>query len=207
MTATLPAGWMPIESAPKDGTGILGYWNTGALHDCSFGAVKFHRGAWWETNEDYKVSQPTHWMPLPAAPCQTCNGHGMVGGLTPHSGYDAEPCPDCTPPATTQDAPITVSLDPDPRGVSVGVWQGSHCIYNGAHAVPAPAAGDARDAERWRSFRNAITQQDLGWLDRMDTALTALGCDLDDETPPSADQVDAAADAAIAAQQGKGGEA
>lgn len=112
-----------------------------------------------------------------------------------------------TPPATTQDAPITVSLDPDPRGVSVGVWQGSHCIYNGAHAVPAPAAGDARDAERWRSFRNAITQQDLGWLDRMDTALTALGCDLDDETPPSADQVDAAADAAIAAQQGKGGEA
>ncbi|KAG1165155.1 hypothetical protein G6F35_018941 [Rhizopus arrhizus] len=33
----------------------------------------------------------------------------------------------------------------------------------------------------------------------MDTALTAMGCDLDDEAPPSADQVDAAADAASAA--------
>ncbi|CAB3654448.1 hypothetical protein LMG26685_02925 [Achromobacter mucicolens] len=60
--------WKPIESAPKDGTGILGYWNDGRLHDCNFRAVKFHRGAWWETNEDYKVRQPTHWMPLPAAP-------------------------------------------------------------------------------------------------------------------------------------------
>ncbi|MBO1012291.1 hypothetical protein IPU70_01925 [Achromobacter sp. SD115] len=49
-----------------------------------------------------------------------------------------------TPPATTQDEPITVSLDPDPRGVSVGVWQGSHCIYKGAHAVPV-AQDDAKD--------------------------------------------------------------
>ena len=57
----------------------------------------------------------THWMPLPAAP-----------------GTD------------TPEDPITVALDPDPRGVSVGVWQGSHCIYNGAHAVPV-APGDAQD--------------------------------------------------------------
>ncbi|KAG1541861.1 hypothetical protein G6F50_014177 [Rhizopus delemar] len=64
----------------------------------------------------------------------------------------------------------------------------------------APQASDVvRDAARWRSFRAAITQQDVGWLERMDTALTAMGCDLDDEAPPSADQVDAAADAASAA--------
>ncbi|WP_233564623.1 hypothetical protein [Achromobacter sp. K91] len=52
-----------------------------------------------------------------------------------------------TPPATPQDAPITVSLDPDPRGVSVGVWQGSRCIYNGAPAVPVSAQDDAKDEQ------------------------------------------------------------
>ncbi|WLW59866.1 hypothetical protein RA224_21865 [Achromobacter aegrifaciens] len=69
-----------------------------------------------------------------------------------------------TPPATTQDAPITVSLDPDPRGVSVGVWQGSHCIYNGAHAVPAPAAGDARKPDFARAEQIAADfVQDYEW--------------------------------------------
>ncbi|ADP15360.1 hypothetical protein [Achromobacter xylosoxidans] len=48
-----------------------------------------------------------------------------------------------TPPSSAQDV-ITVSLDPDPRGVSVGVWQGSHCIYTGAHAVPV-APGEAQE--------------------------------------------------------------
>lgn len=51
-----------------------------------------------------------------------------------------------TPPASAQDA-ITVSLDPDPRGVSVGVWQGSRCIYSGAHPIPTGATGeDGRSA-------------------------------------------------------------
>lgn len=48
-----------------------------------------------------------------------------------------------TPPASAQDEPITVALEPDPRGVSVGVWQGPRCVYTGAHPLPAPAAGDA----------------------------------------------------------------
>ncbi|WP_429927742.1 hypothetical protein [Achromobacter xylosoxidans] len=177
----------------------------------------------------------------------------------------------------TTESPITVTVDYDPRGVSVGVWQGSHCIYSGAHPLPAapgastagnqqpardweltchecdgsghvyvkhqvaerktdiqefkeececcegrgfvfafqdipgieeyvkacrpaPAAGDALDAARWRSFRSAITRQDLDWLERMDTALLDMGCDVDSENPPSDAQVDAAADAAIAAQ-------
>ncbi|MDH1299716.1 hypothetical protein [Achromobacter sp. GD03932] len=90
--------------------------------------------------------------------------------------------------AAAPEAPsITVSLDPDPRGVSVGVWQGSHCIYNGAHAIPssapdaplasmaraifgdqiggqmdamagAPAAGDALDAARYRWLREKAHQ-------------------------------------------------
>ncbi len=45
--------------------------------------------------------------------CLTCSGHGMVGGLTPHSGYDAKPCPDCTPvagEAQPSDADITKTI-------------------------------------------------------------------------------------------------
>ncbi|KDC15255.1 hypothetical protein L504_2128 [Bordetella bronchiseptica F2] len=42
--------------------------------------------------------EPTHWQPLPAAPCQTCNDQGAVGNI-----LTAEPCPDCTPPASAQD--------------------------------------------------------------------------------------------------------
>ncbi len=116
--------WKPIESAPQTGrTLLLGYWN-------SRGNWRTVRGQWmsaayiaefWEEPDDVEEGwfetsaesddlpncwpvTPSHWQPLPAAPCQTCNGHGMVGGLTPHSGYDSEPCPDCrTPPASAQD--------------------------------------------------------------------------------------------------------
>ncbi len=145
-----------------------------------------------------------------------------------------------TPPATTQDAPITVSLDPDPRGVSVGVWQGSRCIYNGAHAVPvgaqddakvyhfeqrsrfgpwievekptersvefvqraaASAAGDARDAQRYRTWRDAMVAEDTEF--RL-TVAAALPSEVGDTRPPTSAEWDAGIDAAIAAQQGKG---
>ncbi len=41
--------------------------------------------------------------PQAAVPaCQTCNGHGMIGGLLPNGGgYDGEPCPDCAAPLAT----------------------------------------------------------------------------------------------------------
>ncbi|KWU18088.1 MULTISPECIES: hypothetical protein [Achromobacter] len=55
----------------------------------------------------------------------------------------AEPSPTSPAVSTEQDAPITVTVDHDPRGVSVGVWQGSHCIYSGAHPIPT-SAGDVR---------------------------------------------------------------
>lgn len=69
---------------------------------------------------------------------------------------------------------------------------------------PAPAAGDARDAERYRSHRAALTSVDTTWLDNVTAALEAMGLDPDGTVLPTAEQVDAAFDAAIAAQQGKG---
>ncbi len=74
--------------------------------------------------------------------------------------------------AAAPEAPsITVSLDPDPRGVSVGVWHGSHCIYNGAHAVPATVApGDAQDE------RQAFE----AWAKRKKMPLARIGQQYDD---------------------------
>ncbi|KNE28145.1 hypothetical protein [Achromobacter spanius] len=104
--------WKPIASAPKDGSSVLlrgkgdhriadGYWLQAAYNGV---------GAWvWP----YVHSEPVHWMPLPAEPCLTCNGHGMIGGLTQHSGYDAEPCPDCTPAPTSHPIPTGATGDRD----------------------------------------------------------------------------------------------
>lgn len=62
--------WMPIETAPKDGTDFMGGWfdNPNFILGCSMRPVKYHMNSWWESNEDYKVRTPTHWMPLPPPP-------------------------------------------------------------------------------------------------------------------------------------------
>ena len=72
--------WMPIETAPKDGTGILGYqkihgselWVIGTMRYAETGwvFVEFHRG-----NTEYEM-YPTHWMPLPGPPNTT--GHAQA---------------------------------------------------------------------------------------------------------------------------------
>lgn len=64
----------------------------------------------------------------------------------------------------------------------------------------ASAAGDAQDAARYRSFRKALTRMDATWLDRVGAALEALGLNPDDDVLPTAEQVDAAFDAARAEQ-------
>lgn len=196
------AGWLPIESAPKTGcTLLLGYWN-------SHGKWRTVRGQWmsaeyiaeyWEEPDDAEEgwfetaveaeevpncwrTTPSHWQPLPAAP-----GVSTVEDAGAHK----------------------IVIDFDQVGSA-----GPFYVFDGRVTIPAvtvmdlvrmaaPAAGDALDAARWRSFRSAITRQDLDWLERMDTALLDMGCDVDSENPPSDAQVDAAADAAIAAQQGR----
>lgn len=68
--------WQPIETAPKDGTAILAYSADAAADGRPYPMLIVAWGMPWEwtifsedgttqTGTDY---EPTHWMPLPAAP-------------------------------------------------------------------------------------------------------------------------------------------
>ena len=98
----LEAGpWMPIETAPKDGTPVLlwfpcelGAWNPGGW-----------RGAWSHVDDQWVIhtpmktpdgraivasripQQPTQWMPLPAAPAAQVAQEG--GGVATDGGGHA----------------------------------------------------------------------------------------------------------------------
>lgn len=66
-----PAGWQPIETAPKDGTKFLGY-RRGEIatsyrtprDDCEMWTFGGASGSF----EFYPNLRPTHWMPLPPPP-------------------------------------------------------------------------------------------------------------------------------------------
>lgn len=60
--------WQPIETAPKDGTFILGWhpalsWPHGRQDVVAWDETHLH----W-TDGCFEVSWPTHWMPLPEPP-------------------------------------------------------------------------------------------------------------------------------------------
>jgi hypothetical protein len=56
--------WLPIRTAPKDGTRILTY----ALDRNPQGIIRVAR--WIDGAKEWgsHIHQPTHWMPLPSAP-------------------------------------------------------------------------------------------------------------------------------------------
>ena len=66
LTAAKAGGWLPIETAPKDGTRVL-LWRR-AIRDQP--APIMADGFWCETCWvwPYILSEPTHWQPLPAPP-------------------------------------------------------------------------------------------------------------------------------------------
>jgi len=77
--ASRAGGWLPIESAPKDGTAVLGYWGSslGAHRHVSgsnYGITAFCQttGEWYDAsesdNEDDVWDEPSRWQPLPEPP-------------------------------------------------------------------------------------------------------------------------------------------
>jgi len=68
-----PVGWQSIETAPKDGTGVLVY--------CQKSLTVTVTGGYWDDHPQcrcwiaggymQKVFPPTHWMPLPPSPDET----------------------------------------------------------------------------------------------------------------------------------------
>ena len=58
-------GWLPIESAPKDGSEILLVSRKGRIANGCWMTANDRRGTWmWP----YVMVEPTHWMPLPQPP-------------------------------------------------------------------------------------------------------------------------------------------
>lgn len=157
---------------------------------------------------------PSHWMPLPAAPTPPATTQddtlARTGNTADHqegwyAGVDhgrAEARASAQDDAKDEQAAFEDWMERTcPSGDVESVqrqWEASSDFAD----FHAPAAGDAMDAQRWRSFRRAITQRDEDWLNRMDSALTAMGLDPEGDELPSDDQVDTAADLA---RQGDGG--
>lgn len=61
--------WQPIKTAPKDGTKVLGFWNSKHIEGNQYGVIRFEDGAWKEYEyEDDFIIEPTHWQKLPEPP-------------------------------------------------------------------------------------------------------------------------------------------
>lgn len=74
-------GWMPIETAPKDGVAVLLFYKSIGI---AYGQYDFYGTAdWWITQcapfksmnwtqwyLDHDEEDPTHWQPLPKPPVQ-----------------------------------------------------------------------------------------------------------------------------------------
>ena len=64
--------WQPIETAPKDGTAIIGFFPPDLVCEVYYDDDDDDPG-WWYANTgrgDYHEDRvfPTHWIPLPAPP-------------------------------------------------------------------------------------------------------------------------------------------
>jgi hypothetical protein len=72
--------WQDIATAPKDGTAVLGLWlpmaGDAAFPRC-YAIAHFIEGGWCSVDDDEQTfTDPTHWMPLPAAPADSSMGGG-----------------------------------------------------------------------------------------------------------------------------------
>ena len=59
--------WQPIETAPRDGSWVLGHSSENAHEDVVYVMEWFERDGWLKVYHDCSA-HPTHWQPLPAPP-------------------------------------------------------------------------------------------------------------------------------------------
>lgn len=71
-------GWQPIETAPKDGTEILGIQYHGRFSDPGIVRWDDSDQEWWDMDAD-QYGFPTHWQPLPAPPSRLLNKEDRNG--------------------------------------------------------------------------------------------------------------------------------
>lgn len=212
--------WKPIASAPQTGrTLLLGYWN-------SHGKWRTVRGRWmsleyiaehWEDPDDAEAGwfetaveaddapncwpvSPSHWQPMPAPPCPTCNDQGAVGNI-----LTAEPCPDCSSAPTSH--PIPTGATGEDEQSAFERWFERTCPSGDVESVQRqweassdyadfhdPAAGDALDAARYRWLK----ERNGGSI-----GIVAWHRDEEQEMVLVDEHADAAIDAAIAQQKGE----
>ncbi len=67
--AAIESQWQPIETAPKDGTVIFGFWksDTAELHN-KYSMSRWFDSAWFDPDGISEYSTPSSWMPLPQPP-------------------------------------------------------------------------------------------------------------------------------------------
>lgn len=58
-------GWQPIETAPRDGRVVLGYWAEDRVETIQF---QFRSFVYSADGDGWTDRGPTHWRPLPAPP-------------------------------------------------------------------------------------------------------------------------------------------
>lgn len=164
MTTTIPAGWLPIESAPKDGTPVLLFARLAGVNFATNSpyAPTIHVGAYrtdlciW-TGSAYRNQleieiEPTHWMPRPAFP--DCAAPGVSTVEDAQDERQADACPRCE-----GSGEITVMSDNSPDAHDVVVCcdhcQGSGAAVDAAKYLAAALAGEKyRHMQVWAEYRN-----------------------------------------------------
>lgn len=155
----IPAGWKPISSAPKDGTDIL---LTNGVHvSCGHwhydeGGTTEHRDldgryigqddrdgfAGWFDWMGGMTPNPTHWMPLPAAPGAEPGAHALPASVAPGDAQD-------DPIGTlSRDADETIRFTP----------ARDFLVTDGMPVFSAPAAGDALEVDPLQGAANWLVQ-------------------------------------------------
>ncbi len=68
------AEWQTIDTAPKDGTLILGWNRRFGRHIVYWGCQPHHNPHYFWISKISHIDQPTHWMPLPGWPSDRGDG-------------------------------------------------------------------------------------------------------------------------------------